>query len=90
MTVAFNSGEFTSAGTSEAIALEGWFNLSLNGFGSATVSLLRSLDGGNTFYGVEAFTADVENRGHEPESGALYKLICSPYTSGTIKYRISR
>lgn len=90
MSIASVSGSFTATGQSSNIALEGPFNLSLSGFGSATVSVQRSFDSGSTWKDVETFTTDAEKRGCEPESGIVYRFNCSAYTSGTILYRLSR
>ena len=64
------------------------FNLSLSGFGTATVALQRSFDDGSTWATIEAFSADTEKLGESHES-ALYRLNATAYTSGTIAYRIS-
>jgi hypothetical protein len=64
------------------------FNLSLSGFGSATIALQRSFDNGDTWLTIEAFTADTEKLGESHES-ALYRLNATAYSSGTIAYRIS-
>lgn len=83
------TGSFTGTGTSAAFVTRGGFNISLSGFGSATVKLQRSFDAGSTWRDVESFTADVERRVDDPESGVFYRFNCSSHTSGTISYRIS-
>lgn len=83
---------FTSATTSNPIAIFGYFNLSLSGFGTATVKLQRSFDKGTTWKDVTdgSFTANVEKQGYEPEEQVYYRLNCSAYTSGTILGRLSQ
>ncbi len=97
MTIARISGSFAGTGSSPAIALRGKFNFSLAGFGSATVRLERSFDGGSSWKVVSkpdltaaSFTADVDGVGEEPEIGLLYRFNCTAYTSGTVAYRISQ
>lgn len=89
MSVAVASGTFTGTAQSASVRLSQWFNFSVSGFGSATVSLERSFDDGGTWLVVESFTSDAEKRGYEAENN-LYRVNCSSYTSGTISYRISR
>lgn len=90
MPIALVSGSFASTGASSTVTINGCFNLSLSGFGSATVDVERSFDSGSTWVTVESFTADAERIGKEPENRVMYRLNCSAYTSGTITYRISR
>lgn len=90
MTVALLNGSFTGTGASSSVTIHGCFNLSLSGFGSATVAVERSFDDGSTWVSVESFTADAERIGREPENRVEYRLNCTAYTSGTINYRISK
>lgn len=83
------SGSFTGTGTSNDFITRAGFNLSLSGFGTATVQLQRSFDQGSTWLVVESFTADAERRVDDPEAGVHYRLECTVYTSGTIAYRLS-
>ena len=82
-------GEFTADGDSAAVPVFGHFNVSLSGFGAATVAVRRSFDRGQTWKDVDVFTENVERRGYEPEPAMLYKLTCSGYGSGPIQYRLS-
>lgn len=84
------TGSFTATGQSSQIGLRGNFNISLSGFGTATVALQRSFDDGSSWKTVEEFTADAEQYGFEPEAGVVYRFNCSAYTSGTIAYRLSK
>lgn len=97
MTIARISGSFAGTGASPAIALRGKFNFSLSGFGSATVRLERSFDGGSSWKVVSkpdlsaaSFTADVDGVGEEPEIGLVYRFNCTVHSSGTIAYRVSQ
>ncbi len=81
------TGTISGTGTTSSVTLGSKFNLSLSGFGTATIALERSFDG-STWGVIEAFTADAERTGHSHES-AQYRLNCSAYTSGTISYRLS-
>ena len=82
------TGSITETGATSSTDCGQRFNLSLSGFGSATVDLERSFDGGSTWQALESFTADSEKVGTSHE-GASYRLNCTSYTSGTIVYRIS-
>ena len=69
----------------------------LSGFGTATVRLERSFDGGSSWKTVSkpdltaaSFTADVDGVGEEPEIGLLYRFNCTAFTAGPIAYRISQ
>lgn len=81
---------FSGTGQSAPVELRGFFNLSLSGFGSATVALERSFDAGATWKTVESFAADLEDTFFEAERGVLYRLRCSQHTAGTIAGRLSQ
>lgn len=83
------TGSFTGADTSLAFVTAGGFNLSLSGFGTATVQLQRSFNKGSTWKVVESYTSDTEKRCDDPEVGVWYRFQCTDYTSGPIVYRIS-
>lgn len=84
------TGSFTGTTASAPFAggVKG-FNISLSGFGSATVDLERSFDKGVTWLVVESFTADTERRVDDPAQDIYYRFNVSTYGSGTIVYRIS-
>lgn len=84
------SGSFTGTGQSSSIELIGYFNLSLSGFGTGTVTIQRSFDSGASWKTVGSYTADTEYVGFEPEKGVLYRANCTAYTAGPIVYRISQ
>lgn len=90
MAIATITGSFTSTGQSLNESFVGKFNVSLSGFGTATVALQRSFDSGVTWKTVQEYTSDAENIAEEPEGSIQYRLNCTSYTSGTIVYRVSR
>jgi hypothetical protein len=76
----------------DAIALEGKFNLSISGTWVATVTVQRSFDKGVAWLDVETHTENVEKQGEEIEDGVLYRVGCKTgeFTSGTVVARISQ
>jgi hypothetical protein len=84
------TGTFGGTSQSAGIELTGPFNVSIAGFGTATVNLQRSFDNGTTWMTVETYTANAQRVGDEPEAGVFYRVDCSAYTSGTIAYRLSQ
>lgn len=98
-------GTFTGTGQSDSFLPWGPFNIVFGGRGgqnesySATIRLLRSFDGGVTWWvcglggdGTQAEWAtgkDVSIVAGEPEKGVAYALECTVYASGTIDYRMS-
>ncbi|AWJ91415.1 hypothetical protein Sp245p_16345 (plasmid) [Azospirillum baldaniorum] len=90
-------GAFTGIGSGGEATPRGKFNVSIWGAFVATVALERSFDGGTTWLNctrpdgtANAFTAPASLVCDEPETGVLYRLICSSYTSGTVNWRISQ
>lgn len=69
----------------------GDFNFSLSGTWVATVFIQRSFDG-STWLDVASYTANIEDTGHEPETGVLYRagVKTGGFTSGTVVARISQ
>lgn len=90
-------GTFVATGNSSTTQFIGQFNFSLWGTFSGTVIIERSFDGGTTFLPLptdtigtaNAYTAPVTLTVNEPEPGAIYRLRCSAYVSGTISYRMA-
>ena len=82
-------GNITATGITATTQLSGIFDLSLTGFGAATVDLERSTDGGATWGLVESFTSDAQKTG-ETSGGSHFRMNCTSYTSGTIRYRVSK
>jgi len=67
---------------------EGYFNLSISGTFSATVTVQRSYDG-STWHDVDSWTSPAEEIGFEPES--LYYRVgikSGNYSSGTAVVRL--
>lgn len=76
---------------SDAVRVGKYFNLSISGTFSATVTAQRSYDGGTTWYDVDNWTAPSEEVGYEPEF-VWYRsgVKTGAYTSGTVVIRIGR
>ena len=74
---------------SDAVSLEGYFNISISGTFVATVTVQRSYDAGSTWHDVDSWTAPAEEVGFDPEF-RLYRIgvKSSNYTSGTVEVRI--
>jgi hypothetical protein len=83
------TGSFGATGVSSHFESSRGFNISLSGFGSATVDLERSFDKGTTWVVAKSYTADAEEVCDDPEVGVFYRFNASAYTSGTIVYRLS-
>ncbi len=82
-------GSFTGTGQSGSLYLYGDFDLSLSGWGSATVLLQKSYDAGTNWKTIETYTADAQPSGvQKNKDGALFRLNCTVHGSGTIVYRL--
>lgn len=78
----------------------GAFNIALSGTGVASIQLEKSFDNGTTWCAVYAGgtqlyqwsynSSNLTESAEETESGVLYCLNCTAYTSGTVNYRISQ
>ncbi len=77
---------------SNSATLTGYFNLSLSGTWTATVTIQRSFDQGSTWYDVDTWTTNTQEYGLEPENGVYYRfgVKTDEYTSGTIVGRLSQ
>ncbi len=85
------TGEFNGVGESDHVFISNTvFNVSLSGFGDATIVCERSFDAGVTWFEVRTWTRNraFEGNGVETEKGVLYRLRCTQYVTGPIKYRI--
>lgn len=101
-TVARATASLTAQNTcSTWVALNSGFNLSLSGTWVATVHLQRSFStaytgtaesGDTTQLDVASYTANIQDRGIEPETGVKYRVCVKTgnYTSGTVVARISQ
>jgi hypothetical protein len=72
------------------------FNVHIYGTFVGTVVLLRSFDGTNYVPVLRycsstavSYTTPSSEVLPEPEGGAIYRLSCTAYTSGTVNYRLS-
>ena len=79
------SGTFSGTGTSGELKFLGTANLSLSGFGAATVKLQRRVDGEN-WRDVQSFTADAEDLVFNEGDHVAFRLNCSTHSSGDIAY----
>lgn len=84
------NGTFTGTGTSTSIAgaKQGHIAISVEDFGSATVVLEWSFDGTN-WDELESYTSDTNKVAISPSDQVQYRLRCSSYTSGTIRYGLA-
>jgi hypothetical protein len=75
---------------SDAVRLEGYFNISLSGTWVATVTVQRSIDN-STWVDVKTYTLIAEEVGFEPEF-MWYRVgvKTGAYTSGTVVVRLGR
>lgn len=85
------SAVITAADTyTDPCRLEGYFNVSIGGTFSATVTVQRSVDA-VTWVDVDTWTAPAEDYGFEPEN--MYYRIgvkSGAFTSGSVTVRIGR
>jgi len=90
-------GSLAGLGTTAWLPFAGRFNLTLgpDAF-TGTVQVERSFDGGATAHpctqtgAVRLFTAPATEVLDEPEPGVLYRLRCSAYSAGPIRWRLSQ
>ena len=98
MAVVLLTGSFAGTGTSSAVKIWGDFNVTLGGSFTATISVERSLDSGNSWTVVAAdgkgtpatYTSPIALVGQEIENGAQYRLNCTSFAAGPVNYRISQ
>lgn len=89
------TGTFTATGTSStmSVALGQTIDFFTHGAWTATVALEVSYDNGNTWEGIYqvAYRSDgnIELHHIEEIDDALYRINCSAYTSGTVKYNMA-
>lgn len=83
----YTEGSFTASGQSVEIPAEKEMTLSLSGFGSATVDLQRSYDGGGAWKTVASYTANTEKNINVVGNNFLWRLDCT-WSSGTIAYAL--
>jgi hypothetical protein len=75
---------------SDAVRLEGYFNISLSGTWVATATVQRSIDN-STWVDVKTYTLNAEEVGFEPEF-MWYRVgvKTGAFTSGTVVVRLGR
>ncbi len=85
-------GSFTATGTTASIDCEGDFKLTTHGTWSGTVDLERSRNDGVVWEKVSGGRvsskddANIAFSGNEPDSGYIYRVNMSSYTSGTCTF----
>ena len=86
------SGSLTTNESSSAIDCEGDFNLTTHGTWTGTIDLERSRDGGTTWERVSGGRtsskddANTDFSGNEPDSGFIYRVTMTNYSTGTCTY----
>lgn len=98
LALALATGSFTAIGAGVVLEAVNFLNVTVFGTFVGTLTLQRSFDGGiewidrgETAFGTPfQFTGPTSFPCFEPETGVLYRLNCTAYTSGTINYRLSR
>lgn len=91
------SGTFVATGAGAWMEARGNVNAALWGVFVGTIALECSFDGGTTAIPVSrdslgtpsSFTAPTRLVVQEGESGVLYRLNCTAFTSGTVNWRLS-
>ena len=77
----------------DPVKLSGYFNLSISGTWTGTITVQRSIDLGDTWHDVDTFTANTEEYGLEPEhTNVVYYRIgakAGAFTSGSCNLRLS-
>lgn len=74
------AGTFTSTGSSDAATLFAPTQFGLD-FGTGTVQLQVSYDGGTNWHTVESYTADVHDRVNPPATGLRWRFNCSVHSA---------
>ena len=77
---------------SDSVGMHNYFNISISGTWSGTLTVQRSFDYGTNWFDVDSFTANTEEYGYEPEPGVVYRIgfKSGDYNSGTANVRISQ
>ena len=85
------TGTFTATGNSTPIPgnSEGSIGVLVQDFGVGTVNLQWSFDGGTNWDTLESYTSNTNKIVLSPSDSILYRLNCSAYTSGTIRYGLA-
>jgi hypothetical protein len=83
------STSLEATGATAAVALGGYFDLSLSGTWAGSAVLERSRDSGVTWHPVETYTANVESYGYQPVGGVVYRINWTR-DSGTLVVLLSQ
>ena len=77
---------------SDRVQLAGYFNVSISGTWSGTVTCQRSFDQGSTWFDVKDWDENIQEYGFEPERGVWYQIGFKDggYDSGTATMRLSQ
>lgn len=88
--LAYVQNSATGTGAGDTLnARVGDLNVSVSGFGSATIALQRCLDGTN-WRTIESYTSDTEKIATATRPGEKWRLNCTSYSSGTIVMRLEQ
>jgi len=92
MLAASDASVSTETSYCTAIIMQGYFNLSISGTWTGTVSVERSFDGGLNYHTVEQFTENTQEVGYEPGHGIYYRvgIATGDYGTGTAVCLLSR
>ena len=78
----------------DPVKLSGYFNVSISGTWTGTITVQRSWDLGDTWLDVDNWTANTEEYGLEPEyhNAVLYRIgaKADALTSGSVALRLSQ
>lgn len=77
---------------SDPAEVVGYFNVSISGTWSGTVTCQRSFDLGSTWFDIKTWTENVQEFGFEPEKKVQYRIgvKSGEYTNGTATLRLSQ
>ena len=76
----------------DRVQLAGYFNVSISGTWSGTITCQRSFDQGSTWFDVKDWDENIQEYGFEPERGVWYQIGFKDggYDSGTATLRLSQ
>lgn len=89
--------ELSAVSATDAVRVNGNFNISIQGTFEATFVVERSLDDDDSWeeltaqgVSISTYTDEMSESFYEPEPQALYRVRCSAYTSGEALVRIGK
>lgn len=76
----------------DAAEIVGYFNISISGTWTGTVTVQRSFDGGSTWLDIATWSENTEEYGFEPERDVWYRagIKTGEFGSGTAVVRLSQ